>query len=144
MPPLKLAVALKATPGAGASIDPNKAGAIPEVRIRPGETTTAEILITRTGHNGRVNFGKEDAAVNLPFGVYVANIGLNGVLIPPEKNTRTIFLTAESWVKPSSRLIFVRAGEAGNPCSNPIRLTVSPKDLPIAPLIAPTSADCID
>lgn len=127
VPPLKLAVALKATPGAGASIDPNKAGAIPEVRIRPGETTTAEILITRTGHNGRVNFGKEDAAVNLPFGVYVANIGLNGVLIPPEKNTRTIFLTAESWVKPSSRLIFVRAGEAGNPCSNPIRLTVLPR-----------------
>ena len=130
VPPLKLSVAFKVTPNSSPSPEPKKTDvtSIPKVSIRPGETTTAEILITRAGHQGRVNFGKEDAALNLPFGVYVDNTGLNGVLIPPNKNSRTIFLTAESWVKPCTRLIFVRAGEAGNPCSNPIRLTVLPKN----------------
>ncbi|MDA7925258.1 hypothetical protein N9B46_00285 [Mariniblastus sp.] len=133
VPPLKLAVALQASTNAGSTPKPSKAPIstdvtpIPEIHIRPGETTTAEILITRAGHMGRVNFGSEDAALNLPFGVYVDNTGLNGVLIPPEQNSRKIFLTAERWVEPCSRLIFVRAGVAGNPCSNPIRLTVLPK-----------------
>lgn len=129
IPPLKLAVDLQALPNADSTLKPSEfeTTSIPEVRILPGETTTAKIFITRNGHKGRVNFGKEDAALNLPFGVYVDNTGLNGVLIPPDKNSRTIFLTAESWVEPCSRLIFVRAGEAGNPCSNPIRLTVLPQ-----------------
>ena len=133
VPPLKLSVALsvtlQATSNAGSTLESSDAEItpIPEISIRPGGTSTAEISITRAGHQGRVNFGKEDAALNLPFGVYVDNTGLNGVLLPPDKNSRTIFLTAESWVKPCSRLIFVRAGEAGNPCSNPIRLTVLPK-----------------
>ena len=129
VPPLKLSVALQATSNAGSTLESSdpELTPIPEISIRPGGTSTAEISITRAGHKGRVNFGKEDAALNLPFGVYVDNTGLNGVLLPPDKNSRTIFLTAESWVKPCSRLIFVRAGEAGNPCSNPIRLTVLPK-----------------
>ncbi len=129
IPPLKLMVDLQAMPNADSMLKPSEIEltSIPEVRIRPGETTRAKIFITRDGHTGRVNFGKEEAALNLPFGVYVDNTGLNGVLIPPDKNSRTIFLTAENWVEPCSRLIFVRAGEAGNPCSNPIRLTVLPK-----------------
>lgn len=129
VPPLKLAVVLKTMPNADSTLKPSeiKNTSIPEIRIRPGETTTAKIFITRAGHKGRVNFGKEEAALNLPFGVYVDNTGLNGVLIPPDKNSRTIFLTAESWVEPCSRLIFVRAGEAGNPCSNPIWLNVLPR-----------------
>ena len=139
VPPLKLAVALQAIPNVDSTLKPSeiKNTSIPEIGIRPGETITAKISITRAGHKGRVNFGKEEAALNLPFGVYVDNTGLNGVLIPPDKNSRTIFLTAESWVEPCSRLIFVRAGEAGNPCSNPIWLNVLPR-------LSEQNTDCID
>lgn len=97
---------------------------LPVLEIRPGQTITAEVSVTRTGHSGRINFGKEDAALNLPFGVYVDNTGLNGVLIPPDKNKRTFFLTAEPWVQPTSRLIFLEAAEAGKPVSNPAELRV--------------------
>ena len=97
---------------------------LPVFEIRPGETITASVKLERLGHTQRVNFGKENAALNLPFGVYVDNTGLNGVLIPPDKNERTFFLTAESWVKPSERLIFLEAQEAGKPSSNPAILRV--------------------
>ncbi len=97
---------------------------LPVLEIRPGETITAEVRAERLGHQGRINFGKEDAALNLPFGVYVDNTGLNGVLIPPGENRRKIFLTAESWVEPCERLIFLEAAEAGKPSTNSALLRV--------------------
>jgi hypothetical protein len=97
---------------------------LPVLEIRPGETITAQVSAQRSGHQGRITFGKEDAALNLPFGVYVDNTGLNGVLIPPGETTRTIFLTAESWVQPCERLIFLESAEAGKPCTNPAVLRV--------------------
>ncbi len=100
---------------------------IPIVEIRPGETVTARIHVARRGYDNRINFGKEDAALNLPFGVYVDNTGLNGVLIPAKETERTIFLTAEEWVQPCERLIFLESEEAGRPASNPALLRVMKK-----------------
>jgi translation initiation factor IF-1 len=97
---------------------------LPVLEIRPGETITAQVSAERLGHKGRITFGKEDAALNLPFGVYVDNTGLNGVLIPPGETERTIFLTAEHWVEPCERLIFLEAAEAGKPATNPALLRV--------------------
>ncbi len=94
------------------------------IEIRPGETTTATIHIERHGYEGRVNFGKEDAAVNSPHGVYVANSGLNGVLIVERQNQRQFSITAEPWVQPMERLIYVEAAEAGKPTSAPVILRV--------------------
>ncbi|MFK7766033.1 MAG: c-type cytochrome domain-containing protein [Mariniblastus sp.] len=94
------------------------------LEIKPGETITAQVKIRRDGYMGRVNFGKQDAALNLPFGVYVDNTGLNGVLIPEGQTERTFFITAEDWVKPCERLIFLEAGESGKPSSNPVILRV--------------------
>jgi hypothetical protein len=100
----------------------------PVIEIRAGTTTTALIRIERRGHNGRVGFGSEGAVFNTPHGVYVDNIGLNGVLITESQNERTIFITAEPWVTACERLVFVEAGEAGRPTSQPLLLRVLPRD----------------
>jgi len=50
--------------------------------IRPGETITARVSVQRNGFTGQVDFGKDDSGRNLPHGVYVDNIGLNGLMIP--------------------------------------------------------------
>jgi hypothetical protein len=54
----------------------------------------------------------------------VANIGLNGVLIPKDQNSRRIFLTAAKWVPEVDRLCFAQAKDAGAPASLPILLHV--------------------
>ena len=97
---------------------------MPIIRVTPGTTTTARARIERRNYAGRVNFGPEDALRNAPFGVYVGNIGLNGVLIPENDEERTFSVVVEPWVKPTERVVFVEAGEAGNPVSNPVLLRV--------------------
>lgn len=111
--------------------EPSAGGAdLPVIEIRPGSTSTATIRITREGHDGRVGFGNESGAINAPHGVYVDNIGLNGVLIVEGQQERQFFITAEPWVQPMERVIFVEAGEAGKPTSNPVILRVLPAGRP--------------
>ena len=95
------------------SKDGNVDAKLPVIEIRAGTTTTALIRIDRRDHDGRVGFGSEGAVYNVPHGVYVDNIGLNGVLITESQDERTIFITAEPWVAASERLVFVEAQEAG-------------------------------
>ena len=102
--------------------------AFPVVELKAGGTTTATIRITRNDHDGRVGFGNESGAINAPHGVYVDNIGLNGVLIVEGQSERQFFVTAEPWVEPMERVIFVEAGAAGNPTSNPVMLRILPAD----------------
>ena len=104
----------------------------PVIGLRAGESTTATIKITRKNHDGRVGFGNESGAVNAPHGVYVDNIGLNGVLIVEGQNERQFFLTAEPWVKPMERVMFVESGDAGKPTSNPVILRILPAAKPAA------------
>ena len=103
---------------------------LPVVELRAGTSTTATIRITRIDHDGRVGFGSEDGAVNAPHGVYVDNIGLNGVLIVEGQNERQFFITAEPWVQPMERVIFVQSDVSGNPTSNPVLLRILPPDHP--------------
>lgn len=46
---------------------------------------------------------------NLPHGVIVDNIGLNGVMIRAGESERMIFISAAGWVQPMSRPIFASA-----------------------------------
>ena len=39
--------------------------------------------------------------MNLPHGVRIDDIGLNGVMITEEETTRTVHIVAEPWVQPS-------------------------------------------
>jgi hypothetical protein len=68
--------------------------------------------------------GKEDSGRNLPHGVYVDNIGLNGLLILEGETEREFALTAAKWVPEGRRLIFFRATGDGGQASPAVWLNV--------------------
>jgi len=92
-----------------------------EFTIRPGQTITAEVVAHRQGAKGRLTFGKEDAGRNFPHGVYVDNIGLNGLMIPEGANRQQFFITADDVVGETVRHIHLHTGKQASP---PARLRV--------------------
>ena len=104
--------------------EPEPPGEIPEIEIKRGETITATLRVTRNGYNDVLAFGGEDAGRNLPHGVYVDNIGLNGVLLLADQNERTVFITADDWVPSTSRLFFLKSNQEDGQCTWPVRLIV--------------------
>lgn len=93
---------------------------LPVLTIRPGGRTAAQLRVAREGHDERITL----EVLGLPHGVIVDDIGLNGVLIPPGQTERMIFLRAEPWVPPQSRLCFAVAQVDGNQASPPLRIDV--------------------
>jgi hypothetical protein len=91
-----------------------------EITIAPGQTVPAWLKIRRNGHKELVTFQIE----NLPFGVIVDNIGLNGVLIPKEDSERDIFLTCAKWVADQDRFCYAIEQNAGRQTSRPVLLRV--------------------
>jgi hypothetical protein len=91
-----------------------------EVTIAPGQTTTAWLRADRKKHEGSISFDVQ----NLPHGVIVMDIGLNGVLIPEGQSERQVFLQCAPWVAEQDRLCYARAREAGNPTGKPVLLHV--------------------
>jgi WD40 repeat protein len=91
-----------------------------ELTIAPGTTITAQLRVVRSGFDDRITFN----VGNLPHGVIVDNIGLNGVLIPEGQTERTIYLTAGSWVPETSRTFQATAEAEGNQTSQPVMLHV--------------------
>jgi hypothetical protein len=120
--------ALEAGAGAGAAAegapDPDRPL---ELAVSPGETITATVRVERNGFAGRVELGNADAGRNLPHGVYVDNIGLNGLLIVEDRDERTFFITAAKGVKPQVRPFFLRANADGGQTSWPVLLRVREK-----------------
>ena len=93
---------------------------MPEVTITPGALTPAYLRIVRNGFEEEIRFDVED----MPHGVIVADIGLNGVLILKGQNERQIFFHCAKWVQPQTRIVHVRARDAGLPTSYPVLLRV--------------------
>ena len=79
-------------------LEPMDASA-PEIVIAPGSETWALLRIERNGFDKRVFLDVE----NLPFGVRVDNIGLNGVLIHEKELERQVLLTAAPWITEMER-----------------------------------------
>ncbi len=102
--------------------DPLPIPAAPELVIAPGETISATLRIERNGFKDRVAF--EALKQNLPHGVIVDNIGLNGVLIPEGKTQRTIYLTAAKWTPETTRPFYLKANAEGGQTSWPVLLRV--------------------
>jgi len=102
-----------------------------EFTIRPGETITAIVAAERNGVEGDIQFGKEDAGRNLPHGVYVDNIGLNGLLLQPEENEKRLFITASKITAPGVRDFHLMTGAGGGHTTQRVRLRVLAED-PIA------------
>jgi hypothetical protein len=97
---------------------------IPIIEILPGQTVSGTILAQRGAHAGDIAFGNEDSGRNLPHGVIVDNIGLNGLMIPAGRDSQEFFLTAAPWLKPQERLFHFRATTEGQPTTQPILLRV--------------------
>lgn len=94
----------------------------PEVLvIRPGQIIPAMLRVSRSGHDDLITFN----VGNLPHGVIVDNIGLNGVLMPRGEHEREIFLHAARWVAPQERLCFAVENQAGRQTSRPVLLRVA-------------------
>jgi hypothetical protein len=94
-----------------------------EITIAPGQSIPAGLKVHRNGFDELITFTVE----NLPHGVIVDNIGLNGVLIPKGESARQIFLTAAKWVPDTDRLCFAKSNQAGNQVSMPLLLHVRKK-----------------
>lgn len=75
-----------------------------QVAIEPGKSTTVTLHVHRqNGFKGRVPCSVK----NLPPGVRVVNVGLNGVLVTESQSTRTFTLHAEDWAKPITQPVYV-------------------------------------
>jgi hypothetical protein len=95
-----------------------------EIVLAPGTTTSAKLRIERHDAAGPISFGNEDSGRNLPHGVFVDNIGLNGLLLPDGQTEREFFITAAPWVEPQTRYFHLRSQSAGNPTSIPIKIRI--------------------
>ena len=97
-----------------------------QIALAPGRQATVTLHVQReNGFKGRVPCNVE----NLPPGIRVVNVGLNGVLVTETQDTRTFTLRAEDWAKPIRQPIYVVAEvESNSPtrhASLPLMLTVT-------------------
>ncbi|MGE0126765.1 MAG: hypothetical protein AB7U82_01580 [Blastocatellales bacterium] len=75
-----------------------------QITLEPGGEAFVTIKIKREREfAGRIPFDVR----NLPHGVIVTDVGLNGVMITEEETTQRFRLVAESWVKPMEQPVFV-------------------------------------
>jgi hypothetical protein len=118
----KVTVAIAPGPDASAAMQPT--GGPLEFSIRPGQTITARVKAERHDFTGRIEFGGGDAGRNLPYGVFVDNVGLNGLLIVEGQAEREFFITAAPIAKPCRRLFHLRTTADGNQASVPAVINV--------------------
>lgn len=106
-----------------------KPGGPLELTIHPGETISAIVRAHRAeGFKDQLPFGKEDSGRNLPFGVFVDNIGLSGLLILQGQDERKFFITAgPEWLPETSRLFHLRTTAAGTQTTRPVLLHIKKK-----------------
>ena len=117
-------VTVEILPGPDRSVVHQEAGRPMELLIRPGQTITARVRAERRDFKSRIELGGEDSGRNLPHGVYVDNIGLNGLLIVEDQTEREFFITAARKARPGTRLFHLRANGDGGQCSQPVLLRI--------------------
>lgn len=104
---------------------------VAELTVIAGETTRAWLRVDRLNHKGLVKFGNEDSGRNLPHGVIVDNIGLNGLMLLEDQNEREVFLTVAPWVPEQSRPFYLKSSVGGEITSLPVMLHVRRKSEPV-------------
>lgn len=101
------------------------------IRLRPGETVAARVKVQRPeGMNGEISFGNALAARNPAHGVYVDNIGLNGLLLLAGMDERDFFLTAEPKTALGKRPFFLKAEVDGGVTTLPIWVEIVGEEVP--------------
>ncbi|MEM7456682.1 MAG: c-type cytochrome domain-containing protein [Planctomycetota bacterium] len=96
------------------------------LEIAPGQRIQARVVANRINHENRISFGNEDSGRNLPHGVYVDDIGLNGLMITRGNSEQTFFIKAEDWVQPTTRTFHIRANDVDGEASLPVEIRVLP------------------
>jgi hypothetical protein len=98
-----------------------------EIVIAPGQIVPAWLRVERNGETNLLSLDVD----NLPHGIIVDNIGLNGVQIRAGEDEREIFLNARPWVPEQDRLCHAVLGSArtgdgstGNQTSFPVMIKV--------------------
>ncbi|MBX3746763.1 MAG: hypothetical protein KF833_15750 [Verrucomicrobiae bacterium] len=119
-------VTVEILPSEDRSVVQTRPDGLLEFSLRPGETLTARVRATRHDFEGRIEFGNEDSGRNLPHGLYVDNIGLNGLLIVEGQSEREFFITAAPKAQPGSRLFHLRARADDGQASRPALIRVLP------------------
>jgi len=95
-----------------------------ELTVTPGTTLKAWLKVERVDHKGLVEFGKEDSGRNLPHGVFVDNIGLNGLMLLDGQTEREVFITTAPWVPEQSRPFYLKSSVGGGITTLPVMLHV--------------------
>lgn len=80
--------------------------------------------VERNGFKGPVFFGNEGSGRNLPFGVIVDNLGLNGLLILDNQNEREFFITADAGTRDQTRNFHLTTAAGGGQSSPPVTLHI--------------------
>ena len=100
------------------------------IELAPGGQVALTVKVER--HNGftaRVPV----SVMNLPHGVRVDDIGLNGVMITEEETSRTMHIVAEPWVAAQVQpILVVGRVEVNSPLRNehaalPVELVIKPR-----------------
>ena len=82
-------------------------------------------MAKRSGEKGVLRFDVE----NLPHGVIVDSLGLNGITLIEGQESVEIFIKAESWVPEQDRLAYAACRDAGKQASLPVLVHVRKKDV---------------
>ena len=101
------------------------------IELVPGEEVRLTVKVERrNGFTARVPI----AVMNLPHGVRVDDVGLNGVMITEQETTRVVHIVAERWVQPQTQpLLVVGRVEVNSPLRNeaaaaPVTLVIKRRD----------------
>jgi hypothetical protein len=99
------------------------------IEVTPGRDVKLTVTVERhNGFTGRVPV----SVMNLPHGVRVDDVGLNGVMITEKETSRVIHIVAEPWVQAQIQpLLIVGRVEVNSPLRNesaalPVELVVKP------------------
>lgn len=111
-------VTLEPAASAAGSMTPGSATAA--IAVTPGKFTPVWLRAHRNGFTKALSFD----ARNFPQGVYVADVGLNGVQLLEGQNERQIFIQCAPWVTETDRPGYMRVREINSPTTPPIIIRV--------------------
>lgn len=98
------------------------------VPVRRGETISLIVRADRKADfKTQIPLGNEQSGRNLPFGAYVDNIGLNGLLIRENESERQFFITVDEMTALGKRMFFLNGNSDGGITTAPITIEVLPK-----------------